>query len=85
MDEIIPKGKAYLLKSGNETLLADAVILACGGAAGAKLGGVMDGYRLGKAYRKLPASLVKCISGNRSYWGAAKQPKSGTAGEKQDE
>ena len=43
------------------------------------------GYRLGKAYRKLPASLVKCISGNRSYWGAAKQPKSGTAGEKQDE
>ena len=31
------------------TLNADAVILACGGAAGAKLGGVTDGYRLGKA------------------------------------
>ena len=30
------------------TLRADAVILACGGAAGAKLGGVTDGYRLGK-------------------------------------
>ena len=30
------------------TLKADAVILACGGAAGAKLGGVTDGYRLGK-------------------------------------
>ena len=55
------------------------------------------GYRLGKAYRKLPASLVKRISGNSSYWGAAKRPKadsgtgtaaqpeSGTAGEKQDE
>ena len=31
------------------TLDADAVILACGGAAGSKLGGVTDGYRLGKA------------------------------------
>lgn len=30
------------------TLKADAVILACGGAAGSKLGGVTDGYRLGK-------------------------------------
>ena len=30
------------------TLKAEAVILACGGAAGAKLGGVTDGYRLGK-------------------------------------
>ena len=26
------------------------------------------GYRLGKAYRKLPVSLVKRISTNRSYW-----------------
>ena len=33
------------------------------------------GYRLGKAYRKLPASLVKRFSGNSSYWGAAKRPK----------
>ena len=30
-------------------LHADRLILACGGAAGAKLGGVMDGYQLAKA------------------------------------
>ena len=33
------------------------------------------GYRLGKAYKKLPASLVKRISGNRSYWEAAERAK----------
>ena len=62
VDEIIPKGKAYLLKSGNETLLADAVILACGGAAGAKLGGVMDGYRLGKALGHRRTSLYPSLT-----------------------
>ena len=62
VDEIIPKGKAYLLKSGNETLLADAVILACGAAAGAKLGGVMDGYRLGKALGHRRTSLYPSLT-----------------------
>ncbi|MBQ7536245.1 MAG: glycosyltransferase [Stomatobaculum sp.] len=42
------------------------------------------GYRLGKAYRKLPMSLVKRISGNRSYWETAERPETeketGTAG-----
>ena len=32
-----------------QVLQADKVILAAGGAAGSKVGGVMDGYRLGKA------------------------------------
>ena len=62
VDEIIPKGKAYLLKSGNEALLADAVILACGGAAGAKLGGVMDGDRLGKALGHRRTSLYPSLT-----------------------
>ena len=31
------------------------------------------GYRLGKAYRKLPASLVKRISTNQNYWEQEKQ------------
>ena len=61
-DGIIPRGKAYLLKSGNEALLADAVILACGGAAGAKLGGVMDGYRLGKALGHRRTSLYPSLT-----------------------
>ena len=49
VDEIVPLAGGYRLKSGEERLDVDAVILACGGAAGAKLGGVSDGYRLGKA------------------------------------
>ncbi len=42
-------GRGFLLR-GEElgSVYADAVILACGGAAGSKLGGVTDGYKLAK-------------------------------------
>ena len=43
------EGDHFLAETEGETFRADAVILACGGAAGAKLGGVMDGYQLAKA------------------------------------
>ena len=43
------QGKGFSLETEAERLYADAVILACGGAAGGKLGGVMDGYKLAKA------------------------------------
>ena len=43
------EGKGFAVEIEGETLRAEAVILACGGAAGAKLGGVMDGYQLAKA------------------------------------
>ena len=43
------EGKGFAVETEGETLRAEAVILACGGAAGAKLGGVMDGYQLAKA------------------------------------
>ena len=46
VDSICRSGSAFSLTGGSETLTADAVILACGGAAGAKLGGSSDGYRL---------------------------------------
>jgi predicted Rossmann fold flavoprotein len=36
----------FLVRTAEQDFEADAVILACGGAAGSKLGGVMDGYRL---------------------------------------
>ena len=39
---------AVTLENG-ETMTAQALILAAGGAAGSKVGGVMDGYRLGKS------------------------------------
>ena len=46
VENIRRSGSGFLLSGGSETLTADAVILACGGAAGAKLGGCTDGYRL---------------------------------------
>ena len=52
----------YTLRSGTERVRADAVILACGGAAGAKLGGVTDGYRLGKALGHKRSSLYPSLT-----------------------
>ncbi|MBR0160968.1 MAG: aminoacetone oxidase family FAD-binding enzyme [Oscillospiraceae bacterium] len=43
-------GRGFLIHCPEDRIRADAVILACGGAAGSKLGGVTDGYRLGKAF-----------------------------------
>ena len=43
---ILRTGSCFLLKTGQEQLEADFVIIACGGSAGAKLGGVRDGYDL---------------------------------------
>ncbi len=40
------RGKGYAVITDEGRLEADYVIVACGGAAGAKLGGVMDGYQL---------------------------------------
>ncbi len=40
------RGKGYTVITDEGPLEADYVIVACGGAAGAKLGGVMDGYEL---------------------------------------
>ncbi len=49
--------QGFLIRCPDDTFHADAVILACGGAAGSKLGGVMDGYRLGKALGHSRSSL----------------------------
>ncbi|MCR5664919.1 MAG: aminoacetone oxidase family FAD-binding enzyme [Oscillospiraceae bacterium] len=40
------EGGRFLVELDGEALTADALIVACGGAAGAKLGGVSDGYEL---------------------------------------
>ncbi len=50
VEAVSKHGRTFLLQCGTENLSADAVILACGGAAGSKLGGVSDGYRFGKAF-----------------------------------
>ena len=62
VEEIRPDRAGYTLRSGTEKLHANAVILACGGAAGAKLGGVTDGYRLGKALGHRRSSLYPSLT-----------------------
>lgn len=44
--KILRNGSCFFLEAGGEQLEADCVIIACGGSAGAKLGGVRDGYDL---------------------------------------
>jgi len=57
----------YTVVCDEETLHADDLIVACGGAAGAKLGGVMDGYQLlkplGHKRTALYPSLVQLLTG----------------------
>lgn len=40
------QGRGFAIETESETIPADRVIIACGGAAGAKAGGVRDGYTL---------------------------------------
>jgi len=47
--ELARRGEGFLVRTDAGEYFADDLILACGGAAGAKLGGVMDGYELLKA------------------------------------
>ena len=47
--ELRYNGRRYTVVTDAETLEADALIVACGGCAGGKLGGVKDGYELLKA------------------------------------
>ena len=43
---IARRGSGFLVSADEDSLIANKLIVACGGAAGAKLGGVMDGYAL---------------------------------------
>lgn len=64
--ELVRQGAGYALRTGEGEIYADFVIVACGGAAGEKLGGVMDGYELlkhlGHKRTKLYPSLVQLIT-----------------------
>jgi len=57
------RGNRFLVGTDGDDIHADYVIVACGGAAGSKLGGVMDGYRLlemmGHSRTSLYPSLVQ--------------------------
>ena len=63
VEKIWKKGDAFQISSKEETVLCDKLIIACGGIAGSKLGGTMDGYKflgkLGHKCTKLRPSLVQ--------------------------
>ena len=60
----------FAVTNGDETVVCDKLIIACGGLAGTKLGGSMSGYRLlgklGHRSTRLRPSLVQL----KSEWGA---------------
>ena len=64
--EIQRRDGGYLVRTDGGELFAHKLIVACGGAAGAKLGGVMDGYELlkplGHKRTKLHPALVQLIT-----------------------
>ena len=45
-EAVLKSGAGFSVTAGGRTLSADRLILACGGCAGTKLGGVTDGYAL---------------------------------------
>ena len=59
--ELMRSGKGYQLTTDDEKLYADYVIVACGGAAGEKLGGVSDGYELLKPLGHKRTKLYPCL------------------------
>ena len=64
--EIRREKSGFSIRTDEETLFADKLIVACGGAAGKKLGGVTDGYELlaplGHKRTKLYPSLVQLVT-----------------------
>ena len=64
--EICRRDGGYLVRTDEGDFFAHQLIVACGGAAGAKLGGVMDGYELlkplGHKRTKLYPALVQLIT-----------------------
>ena len=64
--ELYKRGEGFVIKTDDGDIDADFVIVACGGAAGAKIGGVTDGYELlknlGHKRTALRPSLVQLIT-----------------------
>ncbi len=63
VEKIWKKGDAFQISSKTDTVLCDKLIIACGGIAGSKLGGTMDGYKfltkLGHKSTRLRPALVQ--------------------------
>ncbi len=55
-------GGGFAVTAGGQTLCADKLILACGGCAGSRLGGVMDGYALAAALGHSRTALYPALT-----------------------
>lgn len=70
VERIRRQDEGFVVQSGQESVVCDKLIIACGGLAGSKLGGTMSGYKLlgkfGHRSTKLRPSLVQV----RSSWPA---------------
>ncbi len=64
--QLYKRGEGFVIKTDEGSINADFVIVACGGAAGAKIGGVTDGYELlkglGHKRTALRPSLVQLVT-----------------------
>ena len=64
--KIVKTSDGFQITDGEETIICDKLIVACGGLAGSKLGGTMSGYKLlaklGHRSTKLRPSLVQIKS-----------------------
>lgn len=64
------QGERFLLSAGERAYMADKVVVACGGIAGGKLGGVRDGYdllaSLGHSRTSLMPALVQ-VTADHEY------------------
>lgn len=67
--KVVRNDSGFLVKSRDDSVLCDKIIVACGGLAGTKLGGSMSGYKLlasfGHKVTKLRPSLVQL----KTNWG----------------
>lgn len=63
------EAEGFSVSNGEETILCDKLIVACGGLAGTKLGGSISGYKLlGKLGHKA-TRLRPCLVQLKSEWG----------------
>ena len=64
--ELVKRGAGFVVRTDDGVINADYVIMACGGAAGAKIGGVTDGYdllkNLGHKRTALRPALVQLVT-----------------------
>ena len=62
VERVEKRGIRFLITWPEERMEADRVIIACGGCAGSKLGGVMDGYRLLQSFGHSRTALYPALT-----------------------